>query len=267
MKMWILWIIFTVCSISFFLYLQSVLVSGELSFSAPLWVEVILKTAIMFHIMTPFEWLLFTCFHIFVCVTPSFQCRCICDGIVHKDIIMDFVSPLSCSMTSGKSGLWCDANLSCLRISTPQKPWSPTAELKTCWLLTMDSRTLYLPASGSADPSTIHCYGHPFCPGVRVTLMSHAGPSIRVSDHEFTHNPHLSFILEATSLHICAFSGVLLYFVDPRHVQCVLPFLPMSLLLYPPCHPLCSLSVWNLDSSTLVLSFLLGIVFLIDWTM
>ncbi|KAG7224170.1 hypothetical protein INR49_019905 [Caranx melampygus] len=39
---------------------------------------------------------------------------------------------LSCNMTSGKSGPWCDVNLSCLRISTPQKPWSPTAELKTC---------------------------------------------------------------------------------------------------------------------------------------
>lgn len=86
-------------SVSSVIDVQSVLVSGELSFAAPLWVEVILKTAIMFYIMS------FTWFHIFVCVTPSFQCGCICDGIVHKDIIMDFVSPLSCSMTSGKSGL------------------------------------------------------------------------------------------------------------------------------------------------------------------
>lgn len=165
---------------------------------------------------------------------------------------MDFVCPLSCSMTSGKSGLWCDANLSCLRISTPQKPWSPTAELKTCWLLTMDSRTLYLPASGSVALSTIHRYGHPLCPSVRVTLMSHAGPSIRVSDHEFTHNPHLSFILEATSHHISAFSGVLLYFVSassPRSVCSPISF-SMSLLPYPPCHPVCSPSVWNLGART-----------------
>lgn len=198
--------------------------------------------------MTPFEWLSFTCFHIFVCVTHSFQCGCVCDGTVHKDIIMDFVSLLSCSMTSGKSGLWCDANLSCLRISTPQKPWSPTAELKTCWLLTMDSRTLYLPASGSAAPSTIHHYGHPFCPGVRGTLMSHAGPSIHVSDHKFTHNPHMSFILGATSPHISAFSGVLLYFVSASSPRSVCSL--MSLLPNPPCHPVCSLSVWNLGART-----------------
>lgn len=97
-------------------------------------------------------------FHILVCVGHSFLSSCICDGIVHKDVMIDFRPPLSCSMTSGKSGLWCDANLSCLRISTPQKPWSPTAELKTCWPLTMDSRTLYLPASGSAAPSTIQLW-------------------------------------------------------------------------------------------------------------
>lgn len=181
-----------------------------------------------------------------MCVTHSFQCGCICDGTVHKDIIMDFVSLLSCSMTSGKSGLWCDANLSCLRISTPQKPWSPTAELKTCWLLTMDSRTLYLPASGSAAPSTIHHYGHPFCPGVRGTLMSHAGPSIHVSDHKFTRNPHMSFILGATSPHISAFSGVLLYFVSassPRSV-CVLSChffltLPVTLCAH------CQCGIWE----------------------
>lgn len=113
--------------------------------------------------MAPFEWLPFV-FHVIVCVTLYFQSSSICDGLVHKGIIIDFVLPLSCSMTSGKSGLWCDANLSCLRISTPQKPWSPTAELKTCWPLTMDSRTLYLPASGSAAPSTIHRHGHPFLP-------------------------------------------------------------------------------------------------------
>lgn len=210
-------------------------------------------------------------FSYFVCVTHSFQYGCICDRIVHKDIIMDFVCPLSYSMTSGKSGLWCDANLSCLRISTPQKPWSPTAELKTCWLLTMDSRTLYLPASGSAALSTIHRYGHPLCPSVRVTLMSHAGPSIRVSDHEFTHNPHFSFILEATSHHISAFSGVLLYFVSassPRsvcspissHVTSSLPSLSPRVLAI-------SVESGSTDSSTLVLTFFSGIVFLIDWTM
>lgn len=55
-------------------------------------------------------------------------------------------------MSSGKSGQWCDANLSCLRISTPQKPWSPTAELKTCWPPTMDSRSHHLPALGSTAP-------------------------------------------------------------------------------------------------------------------
>lgn len=55
-------------------------------------------------------------------------------------------------MTSGKSGLWCDANLSCLRISTPQKPWSPTAELKTCWPPMMDSRSRHLPALCSTAP-------------------------------------------------------------------------------------------------------------------
>lgn len=135
----------------------------------------------------------------------------------------------------------------------------------------MDSRTLYLPASGSAAPSTIHCYGHPFCPGVRVTLMSHAGPSIRVSDHEFTHNPYLSFILEATSPHISAFSGVLLYFVSgsspcsvcspiSSHVTSSLPPLSPRVLAV-------SVESRSTDSSTLVLSFLLGIVFLIDWTM
>ena len=67
-------------------------------------------------------------------------------------IIKCVPSPLSCSMTSGKSGLWCDANLSCLRISTPQKPWSPTAELKTCWPPTMDSRSRHLPALWSNCP-------------------------------------------------------------------------------------------------------------------
>lgn len=69
-------------------------------------------------------------------------------------IIKPFVSSPSdsCSMTSGKSGLWCDANLSCLRISTPQKPWSPTAELKRCWPPTMDSRSHDLPALGSTAP-------------------------------------------------------------------------------------------------------------------
>lgn len=190
-----------------------------------------------------------------------------CDGTVNKDVIMDFVSPLSCSMSSGKSGLWCDANLSCLRISTPQKPWSPTAELKTCWLLMMDCRTLYLPASGSAAPSITHRYGHPFCPGVKGTLMSHTGSSICVSGYVFTHNLRLSLILEATSPHISAFSGVLLYFVSASSPRSVCS--PTSLLPYPPCHPVCSLSVWNLGAWTpiLVLSFLLGIMFLIDWTM
>lgn len=165
--------------------------------------------------------------------------------------MIDFGPPLSCSMTSGKSGLWCDANLSCLRISTPQKPWSPTAELKTCWPLTMDSRTLYLPASGSAAPSTIHSYGHPFCPRVRVTLITHTGPSIHISYHDFTLNPHLSVILEARP-HRFLLSQVfdLILRVHPHYVLRVLPFLPTSFLPFPPCLPVHSLSVWNLGAWT-----------------
>lgn len=100
------------------------------------------------------------------------------DSVAGNNIIELALSPLSCSMTSGKSGLWCDANLSCLRISTPQKPWSPTAELKTCWPLTMDSRSCLLPAYGSTAPSTPHSHGHPLCPGASVTLATHVGFSI-----------------------------------------------------------------------------------------
>lgn len=184
--------------------------------------------------------------------------------------MIDFGPPLSCSMTSGKSGLWCDANLSCLRISTPQKPWSPTAELKTCWPLTMDSRTLYLPASDSAAPSTIHSYGHPFCPRVRVTLITHTGPSIHISYHEFTHNLHLSFILEARLLQISAFSGVLLDFVSASSLRSAcspVSFHLISSFPSPSTHALTvSVESGSMDSSTLVLSFHLGIVFLSDWT-
>lgn len=184
--------------------------------------------------------------------------------------MIDFGPPLSCSMTNGKSGLWCDANLSCLRISTPQKPWSPTAELKTCWPLTMDSRTLYLPASGSAAPSTIHSYGHPFCPRVRVTLITHTGPSIHISYHEFTHNPHLSFIHEAPPPTDFCFLRCFTWFC-----KCILTtfcvfsrfFPPHFFLSLPSPHALTvSVESGSMDSSTLVLSFHLGIVFLSDWT-
>lgn len=202
--------------------------------------------------MTPFEWLSFTCFHIFVCVAHDFQCGCICDELVHEDTIMDALSPLSCSMTSGKSGRWCDASLSCLRISTPQKPWSPTAELKTCWLLTMDSRTLYLPASASAALSTIHPSGHPFWPQVSVPLMSRWAFHPCFRPWVFTHNPHLSFILEATSPHISAFSGVLLYFVGASSPRSVCSFISShATSSFPSLNtPVCLLSVWNLGAWT-----------------
>lgn len=59
----------------------------------------------------------------------------------------------SCSVSSGKSGLWCDANLSCLRIFTPQKPWSPTVEPKTCWPPMMDSSSCDLLALSSTAPT------------------------------------------------------------------------------------------------------------------
>lgn len=184
--------------------------------------------------------------------------------------MIDFGPPLSCSMTSGKSGLWCDANLSCLRISTPQKPWSPTAELKTCWPLTMDSRTLYLPASGSAAPSTIHSYGHPFCPRVRVTLITHTGPSIHISYHDFTLNPHLSVILEARLPQISAFSGVWLDFASASSLRSACSPVSSHLISsFPSLSPRAltvSVESGSMDSSTLVLSFHLGIVFLSDWT-
>lgn len=148
---------------------------------------------------------------------------------------MEFVSPLSCSVTSRKSGLWCDANLSCLRISTPQKPWSPTAELKTCWLLTMDSRTLFLPASGLAAPSSIHRYRHLFCPGVSYT--SHAGPSIRVSDYEFTHNPRVLHSWNLLRSYFC-FLRCFTLFCEciPTPFSVFFPFLP--------CH-FCQCGIWE----------------------
>lgn len=161
---------------------------------------------------------------------------------------MGFVSPLSCSTTSGKSDLWCDANLSCLRISTPQKPWSPTVELKTCWQLTMDSRTLYLPAPGSAAPSTFPRHGHPFCPGVGVTRMSHAGhpsvfptmslPTILICSSSL--KPPLPIFLLSQ-----VFSFIL--WAHPHHVPPVLPFPPMSLLPCPAFTPCarCQCGIWE----------------------
>lgn len=188
---------------------------------------------------------------------------------------MRSLSPLSCSMTSGKSGRWCDASLSCLRISTPQKPWSPTAELKTCWLLTMDSRTLYLPASASAALSTIQPFWTSiFWPQVSVVpLMSRLGlPSVfpTISFH-----PQSSFVLHSWShlpSYFC-FSQVFYFilWVHPRHFQCVHPFLHTPPLPSPSLNTPRVLAVsvesGSMDSSTLVLSFLLGIVFWIDWTM
>lgn len=87
---------------------------------------------------------------------------------------------------------------------------------------------------------------------VSVPLMSRAGPSIRVSDHEFTHNPHLSFILEATSPHISAFSGVLLYFVSASSPPSVCsPISSHVTSSLPSLTPRVLLSVWNLGARTL----------------
>lgn len=201
--------------------------------------------------MESFEWLPFV-FHVLVCVPLYFQSSSICDGLGHEGIIIDFLLPLSCSMTSGKSGLWCDANLSCLRISTPQKPWSPTAELKTCWPLTMDSRTLYLPASGSAAPSTIHRYGHPFC--IQVSEW-HRYPTLGLPSIFPTMSlPTIlicpSFLKPASLRFLLSQVFYFIFWVHPHYVLRVLPFLPTSFFLFPPCHPVHSLSVWNLGAWT-----------------
>lgn len=168
-------------------------------------------------------------------------------------------SPLSCSMTSGKSGLWCDANLSCLRISTPQKPWSPTAELKTCWPLTMDSRSRHLPAYGSTAPSTLHSHGHLLCPGARVTLVTHVGLSIPPT-MSLPRILSSSFLLPQCSSPVSASLRFLLsqvfFFIwrgesvcvcvsfSPRHIWCVLQSSPPSpslhLTFLSPSIPLCT---------------------------
>lgn len=99
-----------------------------------------------------------------------------------------------------------------------------------------------------------------------------AGPSIRVSDHEF-----LPTILICPSFlkpppHIFLLSQVFYFilWVHPHHVQCVHPLLSTPLLPSPPWTPrvlAVSVESGSVDSSTLVLSFLLGIVFWSDWTM
>lgn len=196
-------------------------------------------------------------------------------------------SPLSCSMTSGKSGLWCDASLSCLRISTPQKPWSPTAELKTCWPPTTDSRSRHLPALGSTAPSTLDSHGHPLRPGARVTLATRVGlhPS---SHHKFTQNPQFSFIPAAPVQKPCvrlpqisAFSGFFLYLETSGSVfVCLLAlatfsvfssyfphqFLLPSFLFPHPCALTVNVEPGSTDATTLVPSFLLANVFTMDRT-
>lgn len=189
-------------------------------------------------------------------------------------------------MSSGKSGLWCDANLSCLRISTPQKPWSPTAELKTCWPPMMDSRSRHLPALGSTAPSTLDSHGHPLCPGARITLATHVGLSIPPSVY-----PESSVLL-----HSCCPSAEALYpppsdfcflrffslfgeerecvcvSFSSRQIQCVLQlFSPISSSYLPfSFHPPCALTVnvepGSTDATMLVPSFLLANVFTMDWT-
>lgn len=122
-------------------------------------------------------------------------------------------------MSSGKSDPWCDANRSCLRISTPQKPWSPTAELKTCWPPTMDSRSHHLLALGSTNPPTLYSHGHLLCPGARVTLAIQAGLSI--PSRQSPPPEYLVFLIPAapaqkTCIHlppISAFSGFFFFFL------------------------------------------------------
>lgn len=173
-------------------------------------------------------------------------------------------------MTRGKSGPWCDANLSCLRISTPQKPWSPTAELKTCWPPMMDSRSRLRSALGSTPiPSPFDSHGHPLRPGARITLATHVGHSIPLpaitypwllSSSSFLLplcrspvSPSLRFLLsqvvffvlffslfwEKRESHcVFVFSFVCLVFFSPRIICCVRPlFLPsvcLTFLLFPP---------------------------------
>lgn len=199
------------------------------------------------------------------------------------------LSPLrsdSCRMTSGKSGLWCDANLSCLRISTPQKPWSPTAELMTCWPPTMDSRSRHLPALCSTAPFTLDSHGHPLRPGARITLATHVGLSIPpstfslpriLSSPSFLLLPQcrrpvsssLRFLLSQVFFFI--WRGVCLCVFKPSLHSLWFIFsigsssLPVS---FHPSPPPCALTVnvepGSTDATTLVPSFLLANT--MDWT-
>lgn len=147
----------------------------------------------------------------------------------------------SCSMTRGKSGPWCDANLSCLRISTPQKPWSPTAELKTCWPPMMDSRSRHLLALGSSPiPSPFDSHGHPLRPGARITLATHVGHSIPLPAVTF---PQLLVVLHSCCPWPSSDSCFLRFFffksesivvlLAHSNIRCVLPlFFPSVLLTF-----------------------------------
>lgn len=165
-------------------------------------------------------------------------------------IIKRVLFPLSCSMTSGKSGLWCDANLSCLRISTPQKPWSPTAELKTCWPPMMDSRSRHLPALWSNCPFNPRQPWTSSLPRCRSYTGDPCWALHPSSYYEFTQNPQFSFIPAAqvqnpvsTSLRFLL--SQVLFFIWRGAGVCLCVFKPLatfSLFPPPPSVPLTFLS-------------------------
>lgn len=184
-------------------------------------------------------------------------------------------------MSSGKSGQWCDANLSCLRISTPQKPWSPTAELKTCWPPTMDSRSHHLPALGSTAPF------YPWQPWTssfaqvpelhwRPTLGSPTIPPLTLSLPRILSS--VSFLLPQCRSRVSASLRFLLSQVFFLYLErsgsvfvCLLAlatfsvfstYFPSPSFLLPPMPPPCALTVnvepGSTDATTLVSSFLLA---------